>query len=366
MAKKHLGKVKHYRRGGAVSRQRTMRTLAWLLAAAGLFGLGWFIGPTILDLGTRTWYSLKGGPEGDGPQTGLPEIDPEPTPAPTPEPTPAPTPPAEIVEGSWAWLSFSSVSTPERAAETAGQLAAQGVRYAVVTLKDAQGYIYYDSRVDKTAPSIAATTMDAAAAADALRAAGIEPVGGVSVFQDPVAPYTDRTMGIRYADTDYFWLDAARDAGGKPWLDPFSEEAAAYLTSLLNEVQSLGYRQLLLTAFNGPPTATDRTGYRSPAAELPARLAALLADWQQDAESRGGAIWVEYPLAAARGTQNRFGGGSLSQVGVKHLVLQLPQEMAETELEALLADARGMAREGGAAHLVLRTGSEAGFDAAFG
>lgn len=366
MAKKNLGKLKHYRRGSVVNRRQMSRMLYWLLAAAALFALGWFIGPPILDFGTRTWYSLKNGSAaGSGPQSA--PLEPAVTPAPTPEPTPAPTPAPSIEAGNWAFLSFSAVSTPEKAAETAGQLAAEGVRYAVVTLKDAQGYIYYDSRVEKAAQSIAATTLDAAGAAEALRAAGIEPVGGVTVFQDPVAPYTDRSMGVYYQDTDYFWLDAARDAGGKPWLSPYSEAAVSYITALLDEVQALGYRQLLLSGVNYPPTATDRANFHNETGEEPAeRLAALIGQWQQDAEARGGAVWVEYPLSAVRAQQTMLGGGSLSQLGVKNLVLNLPAEQEPEEREALLADGRGAAREGGAAHLVLRTGAEAAFDETLG
>lgn len=366
MAKKSLGKVKHYRRGKAVTGRQLRRMLGWLLGAAALFALGWFIGPPILNFGTRTWYSLKNGQTAQsGPQSGPAEV--LPTPEPTPEPTQEPTPAPSIEAGNWAFLSFSAVSTPEKAAETAQQLAAQGVRYAVVPLKDAQGYIYYDSRVEKAAQSIAATTLDAAGAAEALRAAGIEPVGGVTVFQDPVAPYTDRTMGVYYQDTDYFWLDAARDAGGKPWLSPYSETAVNFITSLLDEVQALGYRQLLLGGINYPPTATDRANFHNETGEEPpARLAALIGQWQQNAEARGGAVWVEYPLSAARPGQALLGGGSLGQLGVKNMVLTLPAEQEPEEREALLADARGAAREGGAAHLVLRTGGEAAFDEAFG
>ncbi len=366
MAKKSLGKVKHYRRGSVVSRRQVGRILGWLLGAAALFALGWFIGPPILDFGTHTWYSLKNGqPAPSGPQDALPEA--QPTPAPTPEPTPEPTPVPAIEAGNWAFLSFSAVSTPEKAAETAQQLAAQGVRYAVVPLKDAQGYIYYDSRVEKAAQSIAATTLDAAGAAEALRAAGIEPVGGVSVFQDPVAPYTDRSMGVYYQDTDYFWLDAARDAGGKPWLSPYSAAAVGFITSLLDEVQALGYRQLLLGGVNYPPTATDRANFHNETGEEPtARLAALIGRWQQDAEARGGAVWVEYPLSAARPGQVLLGGGSLGQLGIKNLMFTLPAEQEPEEREALLADGRGAAAEGGAAHLVLRSGAEAAFDEAFG
>lgn len=363
MAKKNLGKVKHYRRGSVVNRNQLRQLLLGLVAVAALFALGWFIGPTILDFGTRTWYSLKNGPAASGPEANLPEATP--TPAPTPKPTPEPTPEPAIEEGDWAYLSFSAVASPEKAAETAQELAAQGVRYAVVPLKDAQGYLYYDSRVEAAAQSIAATTLDAAGAAEALRAAGIEPVGGICAFQDPTAPYADRSMGVYYQNTEYFWLDAARDAGGKPWLNPCSETAVAFLTALMEEARGLGYRQLLLTAVNYPPSTTDRANYGAAAEELPARLTALIGQWQQEAEAAGGAVWLEYPLSVVRPPQNRFGGGSLAGLGVKNLVLQLPDEADPEELEALLADGRGAAREGGAEHLVLHEGGTARFDGAF-
>ena len=59
----------------------------------------------------------------------------------------------------------------------------------------------------------------------ALKDAGLTPVAAICAFQDPIAARADRTMAIHYRDaenpqSDYLWLDAAANAGGKPWLNP--------------------------------------------------------------------------------------------------------------------------------------------------
>ena len=173
--KKNMGRVKHYRHSFYSGPQRVRRVAILLAGLALLFTLGWLIGPHVIDFGTRTWYEMKenssrpeSGPSAES-QVSSEAALPVETPAPTPSPTPAP--PA-VEEGTWSFVPLSSIDTAEKADAAAKELAAQGVRYAVITLKDEQGYIYYSSALEKAAPSVAATTIDAAAAAKAFREAG--------------------------------------------------------------------------------------------------------------------------------------------------------------------------------------------------
>lgn len=361
-AKKNMGRVKHYRHSFYTGPQRVKRVLAVVLGLALLFALGWLIGPHVIDFGTRTWYSLKNGGASQPPQSqsqpaALPQATPQPTPQPTPEPP-------QVESGGWSFVSLSSIDTAEKAAATAQELAQQGVKYAVVTLKDEQGYIYYASAVESAAQSVAATTIDAAAAAQAFKDAGLVPVAQLCAFQDPKAPYADRTMGVYYQDSDYFWLDAASDAGGKPWLNPYSDRAVAFVGGLISEVRGLGYQQILMTGVQFPNTDGSNANYRGQdGTSKPDRLAQLIGRWQAEAEEAGGVLWVEYTLAQASGQQpTALGGGTLGQLGVQNLVLRLGQTDDPEAQEAQLATARGQAREGGAQHIVLRQGTSAGFD----
>ena len=347
MARKNMGKVKRYRHSFYTGGQRIRRALTGLIALAALFAAGWLIGPAVIDFGTHTWYSLKAG-GGDDESTSTPAATPAPEATPVPEATPAPTPVPAAGEGGWAFVTISGLSTPELAAATAQDLAAQGVRYAVVPCKDSQGYVYYQSAVAVAQSSISATTFDPSAV-EALKAAGITPVASLCAFRDPLAPYVDRSLAVRYQDTEYFWLDAAADAGGRPWLNPYADGAARYIADLIGEARAMGFEQVWLTGVQFPTTAgRDKASYGDTAGlSMGQRLAQLLESWQA-----GGVCWVEYPLAEVlAGADSQLLGASCAQLGVKNLAIRAEEELTDEQrqaLETVLADARAAGLENAA------------------
>lgn len=367
--KKNMGKVKHYRRSFYTGPQRVRRAVAMLLAVVVLFALGWFIGPHVIDLGTHTWYSIKRGSKKQEQTQSMSQSQMEqPTSQPQsqsqPQPQPEPTPAVQAVtSGKWAFVSLSDIDTAEKAAATAQQLAQNGVTYVVIPLKDEQGYIYYASTLPAAVGSVTATTVDAAAAARVFRDAGLVPVAQLCAFQDPKSPYTDRTMGIHYQNSEYFWLDAASDAGGKPWLDPYAPSAQSFMEGLMDEVRAQGFEHILLTGVQYPPTANDNAGFQNTAGVAKTQqLASLIDAWQTKAEQEGGVLWIEYTLAQASGKQpTALGGGTLQELGVRHLVIELPQTNDADEQQAQLEQARAAAQQGNAEHVVLRQGAQAQF-----
>lgn len=352
MARKNMGKVRRYRRSFYSGGQRVRRALTGVLALAALFAAGWLVGPAVIDFGTSTWYSMKQAASDPDPD---PQPQPEATPAPSaaPEATPAPTP-APVVdgEGSWAFVRISGLSSAEQAAATAQSLAADGVRWAVVPCKDSQGYVYYPSAVPIAQSSLSATGFDAAAVA-ALKEAGITPVASICAFRDPLAPYVDRDLAVHYQDTDYFWLDAAADAGGQPWLNPYSDGAVGYITALMDEARALGFEQIWLTGVQFPTIAgRQKASYGDTAGvAMGQRLADVLAGWQA-----AGTCWVEYPLSEVlAGADSQLLGASCVELGVENLVIRADEALTEeqqTALDAVLAELKA----GGTANVALVQG----------
>ena len=213
-----LGKVKHYRQRSYTRKNLLRRRiLKWALGLAALFLVGWLVAGPVVNFGSGLWYSLKNRPatsDSSAPQAGsdpaasgsTSEATPEPE---EPEATPADT--TSIVEGSWTYVSLSALTSEDQAAATAADLASQGVSYAVIALKDAQGYVYYDSQVALAAQSKAGMLVDAAMAARVFKEAGIVPVAALSAFEDPKTPYTDRNLSVHYGSQDVIWLNAAGD-----------------------------------------------------------------------------------------------------------------------------------------------------------
>ena len=367
MPRKNYGKVRRYRSSFYRSRAYWLRRGAVaLVTLAVLFGLGWFIGPAVINFGTHTWYSLKnGGEKGPtGPASSIAASQPQATP--TPAPTPTPEPVKIDTDAGWSYVTLSSLAGEEQARATAAALKDQGVRYAVITLKDRQGYIYYPSAQPLAAGSIASTTLDAAAAVQVLKEEGITPVANLYMYQDPLAAYTDtsRTAAIHYEDTDYFWLDAAAENGGRPWLNPYSDLAFDYLNGLLEEVKAMGFEQILLSAVQFPNGASARCGYGDTAGvEMPAQLAAIVARWQGWAKEEEMLLWFEYTLQQAAANPEtgspQLGGGTLAGLGLENVMITLPDD-PEIDPAPLLEQAR--ANTAGVEYRVVRSGNTASFD----
>ncbi len=365
MSKKNLGRVKRYR--SSFYRRRSFwlrRFVSGLVALAVIFALGWVIGPAVINFGTRTWYNLKNDDRQEpvGPDTASSIVTSQPAEA-TPTPEPSPTPEPADTSAGWSYVTLSALGSEETARATAQDLVAQGVKYAVVTLKDSQGYIYYQSSQELASGSVAATTLDAATAVRVLKEEGIIPVANLYMYQDPVAPYTDtsRTAGVHYQDTDYFWLDAAAENGGKPWLNPYSDLAFQYLDGLLSEVENLGFEQILLSGVQFPNRATSSCNYGDTAGvSQAAQLAGIIGRWQQEAEEKDVTLWFEYSLAMVQGDSAQLGGATPDALGVQNLVVSLPEEQTE-ETAAQLETAR--TNSASARYRVWRSGSSASFDA---
>ena len=365
-----LGKVKHYRQRSYTRKNLLRRRiLKWALGLAALFLVGWLVAGPVVDFGSGLWYSLKNRPaasDSSAPQPGsdpaasgsTPEDTPEPE---EPEATPADT--TSIVEGSWTYVSLSALTSEDQAAATAADLASQGVSYAVITLKDAQGYVYYDSQVVLAAQSKAGMLVDAAMAARVFKEAGIVPVAALSAFEDPKTPYIDREIAVYH--TDYpstVWLNAAAAAGGVPWLDPTDAAAQQYIADLMAECKALGYDQFLLSGVQFPSGySLNAAGYDAGLAteiDKTAQLAAVITAWQQQADADGSVLWFEYP-ADQSALEASDTIGSLAGLGVRNLVLDMdalsPEDDGTQRTAALTAAS-------GADHLVLHTGVNGSFE----
>ena len=369
--RQNLGRVKRYRRSFYNERQRRARlALKWLGIAAAIFAVGFFAAPAVLNWGTHTWYTVVKGRDltSSSPAASASASAPESTASSAassaPESTASPAPQG-VGEGSWETLSLSALSDQTAIEQTAADCAARSVRYAVVTLKDASGYIYYPSAVPSAAGSIAATTVDAAAVAAALKAQGVTPVAYICAFQDPIAAYNDRSMGIHYAGSDYMWLDAKADAGGKPWLNPYSSTAVQFVGDLVAEAASMGYEQVVLSAVQFPTYVSAKQDFGDTQGLTRAQcLTADIAVW----ESRfAGSVtlWYEVPYASCRAVDTARDALPY-ELGIQNLILQMPTVSADDSASAAsapeavtMADVVSQMKQGGCTYVVVRQGNTA-------
>ena len=123
-------------------------------------------------------------------------------------------------QGSWAEADITALTEDASIRAAAQQLVSQGVKYAVVTLKDSTGVVYYASQVPAAAASPASVTVDPARVAAIFREEGLIPVAKLAAFRDPAGARADHAMAIGYTGQAYLWLDNKASADGKPWLNP--------------------------------------------------------------------------------------------------------------------------------------------------
>ncbi len=368
---KNIGRVKRYNHNFYATGRHywAKRICVGILVLALLFVLGVFAAPAVLDWGSHFWYTVVKDQETDPVATPTPPAAtaaPDENPAPdgtAPEtPSIAPEAPAQadpaLAEGSFQVLRLSALQTADALAKTAQDLHDRGVRMGIVPLKDESGFVYYPSAVPQAAASIAATTIDPAAVAQALKAQGVRPAAAIAAFKDPMV---DRELGIRYVGMDYMWLDNKAEAGGKRWMNPYAPAAVQYIGDLIQEVRDMGFETILLTGVQFPRQESAKQDFgdtqgRDRAAQLQADIAA----W----ESRfAGSVSLVYevPYESCVTASSTLGGAMPGALGMKQVVLRMPAPTEEGDPEASqvpmnLEEVAQNLRQGGVERIAVRNG----------
>ena len=302
MAKyKRRPKVKRYRRSFYSRGMRIRKIVGIVVLVAVVLAAAWFAAPHVLDWATHTWYTVVKDRdlEAESASRAAASSQAAASAAASEAASSAASEPEEdvfngkaIVSGRWAELDTAALTDDGTLRATAQQLKAQGVEYAVLTLKDAAGNIYYASQ--------------AAAAA-----------GGPS-------------MAIHY-NGSALWLDAQKN--GNPWLNPYSTAAVEYVGDLVEEVQQLGFEQVVLTNVQFPKLSKKQdygtTNGVSRADQLKADIAAL-----QDRLSGKVTLWFSYTLDQCKNSSVALDVPALT-LGVQNLLVTSDAAMDADALQAL-------------------------------
>jgi len=131
----------------------------------------------------------------------------------------------------------------------AAQTELAGHTAAVVTVKDAQGAVYYDSAAARAvSPSAVKAQSTTAAAVAALTGSDVYAVARLSCLRDPVAAKADvDAMGLKNTGGYIFY-----DANNENWLDPSKQATQDYLCALVKECAAMGFDEILLTDLTFP------------------------------------------------------------------------------------------------------------------
>ena len=330
MAKyKRRPKVKRYRRSFYSRGMRIRKIVGIVVLVAVVLAAAWFAAPHVLDWATHTWYTVVKDRdlEAESASRAAASSQAAASAAASEAASSAASEPEEdvfdgkaIVSGRWAELDTAALTDDDTLRTTAQQLKAQGVEYAVLTLKDAAGNIYYASQVAAAAGGIVAEPLDAGHIAAILREEKLIPVAQLAAFKDPISPRTDPSMAIHY-NGSALWLDAQKN--GNPWLNPYSTAAVEYVGDLVEEVQQLGFEQVVLTGVQFPNIITRKQEFAAAGGKSQEGRAALLAadisTWQ--ARFDGSVVlWLSYPAQQCTDASDALGAPAVS-LGMHNLIV---------------------------------------------
>ena len=353
MAKYKRQKVKRYHRSFYSRGTRIRRVIGIAVLVVAVLGAAWLAAPHVLDWATHTWYTVvknrdleaESASRAASSEAAASSAADAASSQAASEPETPELDGRAITGGSWAEVDVTALTDDAAIRAAAQQLRAQGAEYGLVTLKDADGVIYYASKVAAAAGSITETPVDPARIAAIFREEGIIPAAQLAAFKDPVSPRTDRSMGIHY-NGDALWLDAQKN--GNPWLNPYSAAAVEYVGDLVEELQGMGFEQVVLTNVQFPKLSKKQdygtTNGVSRSDQLKADIAAL-----QTRFAGGVTLWFSYSLDQCSTSSVSLDVPAVT-LGMENLLVTA-DSMDDTARQQL----QQSATENGMQHLVVRS-----------
>ena len=127
------------------------------------------------------------------------------------------------------------------------------IEYVEVPLKVSGGEIYYaTNNYYATSAGIIQSYTKLSEIVSAISTAGYKPVATVSTFNDNIIPNYFRDMGYLTFEDGSQWIDNDIEAGGKPWMSPFSESAVSYNSDIVEEIAQAGFAKVVCYDFVFP------------------------------------------------------------------------------------------------------------------
>ncbi|MBC8570426.1 putative glycoside hydrolase [Zongyangia hominis] len=240
-----MSKPYKIKRNTRVYRRRSRRTsplmiVLMVLGCAVLAFVGWSIYQPVYNL-------ITGNIEAPGPDESQSVSQP---PVTTPVESEPETPPEKASAAKKLMYLPNAVLTDPAKLDAFLQSAVDaGANGVMMDLKDANGYLLYQSAVSQAveAGAVSGGAVDLPAVIAKLQAKNLTPVARIHAWVDHIASRTYVDMAIKYSgDMNYLWLDDTQQNGGKPWLNPYSAQAQKYITDIALELSSMGVKEIVL------------------------------------------------------------------------------------------------------------------------
>lgn len=154
--------------------------------------------------------------------------------------------------------------------------AGENIEYVEVPLKVGGGEVYYASNnYYVTSAGLIRSYIRLKDIVSTISDAGYKPVACVSTFNDNTLPNYFRDMSYLCVDDGSQWIDNTVEAGGKPWMNPFSETAVSYNSDIVEEISSAGFDKVVCYDFIFPDFRPSDAEYLGTEVTGPDRYMAL-------------------------------------------------------------------------------------------
>ena len=217
-----------------------------------------------------------------------------------------------VYDGSGAYLlpedALSNLSALLQALSAAES---SGCSVIIVTVKDQEGYMLYNSQLSSIKDTELVTgSMTAAQIVTSVKERGFTGVMAlVPTLYDRTTPRFVSDTGYRFADDSYAWLDASADKGGKQWVDPFRSGTRTYYTQLVRELTGAGFDEVLLSELRFPRFTTYDMSILDPRSFSDTRYTALTSLYSSVSSAASNKTAVSADIAdVLSGYGNSFAG----------------------------------------------------------
>lgn len=227
-----------------------------------------------------------------------------------------------------AYLSNDIVSNPTSFANALASAKLKGYDSIMLDLKQVGGMVNYkiNYKPELDANYTSQTAFDLPSIASQIKEVGLTPVAVIHTFYDNLYSKVDKTAATMYQGGGYLWFDDSPQKGGKPWLNPYSQEAKAYINKIVDDAIASGFNDIVLGSVQFPQGyALDKIDYGENASTDKLQyLKQYVADMSLYAEGKGAVLAALLPASTMLGGEDiKYYGGDTSIIVGEKAVLDL-------------------------------------------
>lgn len=291
-------KIKRNTSVSGKTRQRKMmakKVFGITLVLGGLLAIGYLGAPAVIELITSV----------SRPKPPIVQPDPQPNPTETPTISEEEQEIPSVVQKEgrvYSYIDRQSLMSENGIMQTAKMLSEKGVNYAVVTLKDENGNVHYDTQTQIGMAAKSDAILDIKKIAQIFAENNIDLVADVYAFKDKTTPNINRDTAVKYIGTDMNWWDNSKEFGGKPWANPASEIMQNYLYDIVTELSGLGVKNFIISAVQLPTGfSLDKRDFGVSESQLQAQLQGFINTMKLKAEAGGGKAYFAFDIESVNG-----------------------------------------------------------------